>query len=337
MPYYNAGTERFVRDWTTAVCLVAVRDSRTPEHDALLGVVPLKLSEVFKNASQVTKNYLLIGGVGQAKIRISMIWESVDYKLEKHLLGWEVGNIRITSSRLRAVNFKLDGMTLKNMKIKMYSTISHHTISRHECHERDTELHWSTKTSESSLELPITHRHASAICIEFHSKVRRGTYALSMLWLTELHDNENHSVQLPIWCTDTEEKRQQIRNNRIENDDDRRETEEIGTLRFNAIFLRGLGDSHGKQIRGDSNLRQVHEAWQATIAHGQRVRGDAFLVGHHGTDELRRGQLGPDPYAQLNSCAENAAHGNADDTNLKNGQDEAIDEDARQATNESTR
>ena len=43
-PIFNAGCERFVRDWRTAHVSVTVKDSRMRENDAVLGVVMLKVS-----------------------------------------------------------------------------------------------------------------------------------------------------------------------------------------------------------------------------------------------------------------------------------------------------
>ena len=42
-PIFNAGTERFIRDWRTAHVAVVVKDSRMREKDAILGVVMLKV------------------------------------------------------------------------------------------------------------------------------------------------------------------------------------------------------------------------------------------------------------------------------------------------------
>jgi hypothetical protein len=42
-PIFNAGTERFVRDWRTAHFAVKVMDSRMRENDAVLGIVFLKV------------------------------------------------------------------------------------------------------------------------------------------------------------------------------------------------------------------------------------------------------------------------------------------------------
>lgn len=53
-PIFNAGTERFVRDWRSAIVTVTVRDSRNRQHDPIIGVVPLKLSDILQTASQVS-------------------------------------------------------------------------------------------------------------------------------------------------------------------------------------------------------------------------------------------------------------------------------------------
>ena len=42
-PIFNAGTERFVRDWRAAHVAVTVKDSRIREKDAVSGVVMLKV------------------------------------------------------------------------------------------------------------------------------------------------------------------------------------------------------------------------------------------------------------------------------------------------------
>ena len=42
-PMFNAGTERFLRDWRTAHVAVTVKDSRMRENDAILGTVFLKV------------------------------------------------------------------------------------------------------------------------------------------------------------------------------------------------------------------------------------------------------------------------------------------------------
>lgn len=63
-PIFNAGTERFMRDWRSGIVTVTVRDSRHREHDPILGVVPLRLSDILQTSSQVTRWYPLDGGIG---------------------------------------------------------------------------------------------------------------------------------------------------------------------------------------------------------------------------------------------------------------------------------
>lgn len=345
-PFFNANTERFVRDWRTAVCMVAVRDSRTREHDALLGIVPLKLSEVFKNASQVTKNYPLIGGVGEAKVRISLLWESIDHTLDKKLLGWDVGNLRVTSDRFEALAHDGDCRQLKNMTLKMFTSLSSMKVSRRLSHAQKDVVYWNTGMAENEhFELPIINRHSSALCIEFHGTARRSAYAISVLWLTEILDNQKNTIKIPIWRTDTDQKRYQVRQNRVHGDQNIHDMKQIGYLQFDAIFLRGLGASHGKQVSNDPNLRHVHECWQATIAHGQRELDDSFLVGHKKdkNNKKRTENIGADPYSQLNNEAldrdarENVSRNDKSHLCDVENQSTEVDQEGRRITEDTTR
>ena len=63
-PVFNAGTEKFIADWRSTMLCVVVYDARYRETDPILGVVPLKVSELFKNGCQLTNSYPLIGGLG---------------------------------------------------------------------------------------------------------------------------------------------------------------------------------------------------------------------------------------------------------------------------------
>lgn len=52
-----------MRDWRSGIVTVTVRDQRYRQHDPILGVVPLKLSDVLQTSSQVTRWYPLDGGI----------------------------------------------------------------------------------------------------------------------------------------------------------------------------------------------------------------------------------------------------------------------------------
>ncbi|KAK7679647.1 hypothetical protein QCA50_017359 [Cerrena zonata] len=95
MPYFEAGTERFVRDWRETVVRVQVRDARVRESDPVLGVVTVKLSELFKNSSQVTRLFSLQEGVGYGRANISFLFRQVKTDLPPTLLGWDTGTAEI--------------------------------------------------------------------------------------------------------------------------------------------------------------------------------------------------------------------------------------------------
>lgn len=52
-----------MRDWRSGIVTVTVRDQRHRQHDPILGVVPLKLSDILQTSSQVTRWYPLDGGI----------------------------------------------------------------------------------------------------------------------------------------------------------------------------------------------------------------------------------------------------------------------------------
>ena len=62
-PIFEAGTEKFIRDWRNTIITVTVRDQRMREHDPIVGVVPLKLSQIFQTSSQVTRWFPLDAGL----------------------------------------------------------------------------------------------------------------------------------------------------------------------------------------------------------------------------------------------------------------------------------
>lgn len=57
-----------MRDWRSGIVTITVRDQRHREHDPVLGVVPLRLSDVLQTSSQVTRWYPLDGGI------VSTVW-----------------------------------------------------------------------------------------------------------------------------------------------------------------------------------------------------------------------------------------------------------------------
>lgn len=76
-PFFNAGCERFVRDWCDCDVFVSVRDACLHEDNPLLGIVHLPLADVFRHRSQVMGFWPLSGGIGYGRVRLSLVWRSI--------------------------------------------------------------------------------------------------------------------------------------------------------------------------------------------------------------------------------------------------------------------
>jgi Ca2+-dependent lipid-binding protein len=146
-PIFNAGTEQFVRDWRSAIVTVTVRDSRNREHDPILGVIPLRLSDILQTSSQATRWYPLDGGIGFGRIRISLLFRSVETRLPPNMLGWDVGTFEFLSDRIIALG--LNGSSrFSNTKLKLRTGGSVGKIPRTSCHnfpEKDG-IYWDIRS-----------------------------------------------------------------------------------------------------------------------------------------------------------------------------------------------
>ncbi|WVN84973.1 uncharacterized protein L203_100110 [Cryptococcus depauperatus CBS 7841] len=94
-PYFNAVSERFVRDWRKGKMIFVIRDDRDREHDPILGLVKLQLSSLFSSTSHVTRWFPLTGGLGWGRLRVSLLWKSLDMSLPPNISGFEIGTIQV--------------------------------------------------------------------------------------------------------------------------------------------------------------------------------------------------------------------------------------------------
>ncbi|KAI1801010.1 hypothetical protein F4811DRAFT_536056 [Daldinia bambusicola] len=192
-PFFNAGTERFVRDWRDSEVIVSVWDSREREDDPLIGIVYLPLAKVFANRSQVMENYPLVGGIGYGRARISMVWRSVELKLPPNLRGWDYGTLEIRG----AIKAKNDlPRSLIEHRIKIRTNLGHAKM-----YPKNGQ--WVSKGEEEheAVFLAVRKRYASAVVIEFRESVLGPdkTAAFAVLWLHEVADEENETKTLKVW------------------------------------------------------------------------------------------------------------------------------------------
>ncbi|KAI1179559.1 C2 domain-containing protein [Nemania sp. FL0916] len=268
-PIFNAGTERFVRDWRSAIVTVTVRDSRNRQHDPIIGVVPLKLSDILQTSSQSTRWYPLDGGIGFGRIRISLLFRSVELKLPPPQLGWDVGTFEFMSDNLTST---FTGTDKGKIKLSMRTGGSSATIKRDQCIAEDGTVSWNVSgiTNNPKPRLPVRYRYRSPIFIEFHLPGKRHVNHFAVVWLQGLVDNDEQDFDIPVWKCDNATRLSQ---NYITEDNFNSipdiKIEEVGRLRFRGRFKAGTDLDHLRFV-SDNNSRETIETWEACFAEGVR-------------------------------------------------------------------
>lgn len=285
-PIFEAGTERFIRDWRSAIITVTVRDSRNRQHDPIIGVVPLKLSDVLLTSSQSTRWYPLDGGIGFGRIRISLLFRSTELKLPPSQLGFgEIGTFEFLSDTIRAVNY--DGAS--RTRLKMRTGGSSATVKGEKCTKsEDGSLVWditekipaspksdagttTTEMKATRVRLPVRYRYRSPVFIEIHPHGKRHADTFASIWLQDLVDLEEKEFDIPIWRCDNGLRLSQ---NYITEDNYRDipdlKIEEIGRLQFRGRFKPGTDRDHLKFV-SDNDSRETIESWEACFAEGVRA------------------------------------------------------------------
>ncbi|KAM0473445.1 hypothetical protein ACHAPX_008192 [Trichoderma viride] len=267
-PIFNAGTEKFIRDWRSCIVTVGVRDSRNREHDPLIGVVPLKLSDIMQTSSEVTRWYPLDGGIGFGRIRISLLFRSVELKLPPTQLGWDIGSFEFTSDTIVASNYA----PASHVRLRLRTGGSTANVKRDHSVREEGSMIWKIGVAEDEkkLRLPVRFRYKSPVFIEFHPAGKRGPDAFAALWLLELVDNQEKEFDIPLWkCNNpTRLSQNYITEENFASIPDL-DIQEIGRLRFKGRFSAGTDLDHVRFV-ADSDSRETIETWEACFAEGVR-------------------------------------------------------------------
>ncbi|CAI6339567.1 unnamed protein product [Periconia digitata] len=269
-PIFNAGTERFLRDWRSGIITVTVRDQRNREHDPILGVVPLKLSDILETSSQVTRWYPLDGGIGFGRIRISLLFRSIETRLPPQMLGWDVGTFEFRSDRVLAVGYN------HHPKIKLRTGGSTGKLGRSAAYKlaEGDGYYWDLKENngKNNVSLPVKYRYRSPIVFEFHIQNKRKADAYAVVWLQHFIDNEDADINIPIWTTKNPARLTQnyITEDNCHNEVALEDLKEVGRLQFRARFKAGTDASHHAFIH-NNETRETFETWEACMTEGVRT------------------------------------------------------------------
>ncbi|KAG5922470.1 hypothetical protein E4U42_005453 [Claviceps africana] len=249
-PFFNAGCERFVRDWRDCEVFVSARDARLHEDDPLLGIVHLPLADLFQDGSQVMGWYPLSGGIGRGRVRLSMVWRSVALRAPPSLLGWQYGTVHVDPV---AVSRDCPA-ELRSCQLKLKTDIC---MGKMRCAPSDPDLDsdrgatWATKRAQS-LHLAVKKRYSSCLAVEFREKGLLGTskvVAFCVLWLRDVADEEAEELRLPIWKGDYD---RAVVNCQEECG------ERVGTLNVGVTFRAGMA-THAKWASRNQHTRDVVE------------------------------------------------------------------------------
>lgn len=261
-----------MRDWRSGIVTITVRDQRNREHDPILGVVPLRLSDILTTSSQVTRWYPLDGGIGFGRVRVSILFRSIETRLPPKMLGWDVGTFEFLSHQIVATGWA------QNTKLKLRTGGSVGKIGRDQCHKNEAGdgVTWDVSAASGHhVRLPVKYRYRSPLIFEFHVAGKRGAAAYASIWLQNLVDNEETPIDIPIWKTKnsnrliqnyiTEENVKAFMDKGLE------DLQEVGRLQFRGRFKAGMDESH-RDFVVDNDTRETYETFEACLTEGVRQR-----------------------------------------------------------------
>ncbi|OCF41030.1 C2 domain-containing protein [Kwoniella heveanensis CBS 569] len=293
-PYFEAGTEVFVRDWQNTVVRVVVRDSRLREADPILGIVSVRLSEVFAEASSVTQVYALTEGVGFGKANISFAFRGMQTTLPKNMRGWDTGTLEISHVSATVHENKTGALEAKPERLRIVTSESVETLPKKDADVSGNTMSWDLDL----LRLPVYSRYQSSVVFEIGKGggalaavgVGAKPEAIAVLWMQDLTDDVEQEVKLPILVG---KDLNNLRQNAI-NDQTRKfhDFDVVGELTARLKLDSGLDEDHEKIKLGQSR-RHAKEAYdhiegEAEIARKQATFDDDGVIDKHEKKEIDR-------------------------------------------------
>lgn len=278
-PFFNAATERFIRDWRSTELMVSVRDARIHENDPLMGLIYLPLRQVLRHKSQVIESYPIVGGIGYGRARISLVFRSVRLQLPAVLqlpTGWEYGTVDVAECSITESELP---PSLHNLRLKISTSLAHGKV--YPGKSNAGKKHWYGRRGRN-LRLAVQQRYRSCLVVEFRKNRLGldGTSAFAILWLQNIPDDEEVSIRLPIFHG---EKAALVRAASSYSCDD---GEQIGFITIVVKFWRGLNRFHRGLARKNTKIHHVLEV--LSTAMDNREVESAIIDDEEGAEEVSR-------------------------------------------------
>ncbi|RFU30479.1 hypothetical protein B7463_g5843, partial [Scytalidium lignicola] len=247
-PFFNGGTECFIRDWRTTDITISVRDSHVHKDDPLIGMVHLPLGHLFNSSSQVIDSYPIVGGIGYGRIRVSLVFRSVEFQPPRQMLGWDYGTLELTGS-LKSHDLPEN---LCGLRIKARINLSNRQYYPSNAGD-DSRTAWAPKHGRTVC-LAVQKRYCSCLVLEFHKKPLHPnrSSAFAILWLKDIPDDEDITIALPVHSSESNLKR-------AESCTEAPTGAQVSEIVISLKFLHGLSGSHRKLAAKNQSVKEVME------------------------------------------------------------------------------
>ncbi|KAF9267810.1 hypothetical protein L218DRAFT_984691 [Marasmius fiardii PR-910] len=251
---YNACTERFIKNWNETVVTIAVRDARLHENDPLIGVVVLPLEKILKERCQVTDSFPLVGGMGFGRLKCSLLFRSLQAKLSRPILGWDVGTLEIYPETIRP----LEGLPTELTACRILLRTLYGKGKVYAKEDSAGGGGWRSKR-DRPIRLAVKKRFASCLLIQFRKRVLGPdtTPAFGTFWLRDVPDNEDSRIKMVI-RNNKGNAMERSRFNATEEIGDK-----LGELEMKVRFWPGLSSHHRRLSRKDAGIADVMEVLRA--------------------------------------------------------------------------
>jgi len=229
--------------------MIVVKDSRFHEMNPIVGVVSLPLHQIFQHTSRFEGSVPLVGGIGQGKVRLSLLFRSVQVRFPKRLLGWDIGTLEI-SHCINSANLPPE---LYGCRLVLRTTYGKQKMFSGE------EGVWESR-HKTPAHMPVQKRYSSSLTIEFRTRTPGPdrTPAFATLWLKDIPDNQYLTIEVPVRRNDSDHAFKESEKNASL---DIGET--IGSLAFTLRFWPGLSGFHKGMAQDDPKMAGVMEALDA--------------------------------------------------------------------------
>lgn len=230
-----------------------------------------KLSDLFVNASQVTRSYPVEAG---GRIRISVLFRPVSLNLPQNLLGFDTGLLALTALKIKSDHDDFSEGSL-DLVIQMSCYPKKEKVSHKSSENDSARENW---LESRGLHFPVRQRYSSALFIKIKSGFKwTDTEAFGVFWLRDLRDNQTSKLDVSLWSA-KKTSYSRIKQNYVppngDLDDwhtDKEDITRIGTIALEVKFIPGLSEAHHKMLTGaDANKRSVWEEFERQQAGGLR-------------------------------------------------------------------